>query len=361
MKSNLQLLDCTLRDGGLGLEDANKNRISDSEFSQTDIFDVSENLSKSKIDIVELGSVEITDTPRTGFAIYQNIEEISKTMPKSSSGQLYAALYRGPDTPLEDIPEWRPELCEVVRVIIRYSELQKSLDFCAGLSEKGYKVFVQPMLTMRYTDDEIKQLINAANDMGAYALYIVDSYGYMMPSDIERLFLKYDKSLDKDIAIGFHAHNNMNLAFSNALSFINRDTDRRLIVDSCALGMGQGAGNLQTEIIADHLNKNCGKSYDYGAVLDVCEIIQKYCGEMLWGYSVTRLLPAIHKTAYKYAVSLRKHYKLTYREINDILGKIPADLVHRYTPENTKKILELCGYDAEQLMRRQNDRSGVFG
>ena len=351
MKSNLQLLDCTLRDGGLGLEDANKNRISDSEFSQVDILDAAVNLGKSKIDIVELGSVEITDTPRTGFAIYQNIEEISKTMPKNKTGQLYAALYRGPDTPFEDIPDWNPNLCEAVRVIIRYSELQKSLDFCAGLSEKGYRVFVQPMLTMRYTDDEIKQLIDAANDMGAYALYIVDSYGYMVPADIERLFLKYDNGLDKDIAIGFHAHNNMNLAFSNALSFINRDTDRRLIVDSCALGMGQGAGNLQTEIIADYLNKNCGKSYDYGAVLDVCEIIQKYCGEMLWG----------HKAAYKYAISLRKHYGLTYREIDDILGKIPADLVHRYTPENTRKILKFCGYDAEQLMRRQNDRSGVFG
>ena len=342
------LLDCTLRDGGLGLEDADKNKISDLKFTNADILDTIENLRKSKVDIVELGSVEITDTARTGFAIYQNIEEISETMPQNRTGQLYAALYRGPDTPLEDIPEWCPDLCEAVRVIIRYSELQKSLDFCAGLSKKGYKVFVQPMLTMRYTDDEVRQLIDAANGMGAYALYIVDSYGYMLPADIERLFLKYDKGLNKDIVIGFHAHNNMNLAFSNALSFINRETDRRLIVDSCALGMGQGAGNLQTEIIADYLNKNFEKSYDYGAVLDVCEIIEKYCGEMLWGYSVTRLLPAIHKTAYKYAVSLRRHYRLTYREIDGILGRIPAELVHRYTPENTRKLLELCGYDAEQ-------------
>lgn len=353
IKKEILILDCTLRDGGLGLEDANKNRISDLKFSQADIHSAVEKLARSKIDIVELGSVEITDAPRICYAIYQNIEEISRTMPqKKSSKQLFAALYRGPDTPLEDIPEWNPDLCEAVRVIIRYSELKKSLDFCAGLSQKGYKVFVQPMLTMRYTDEEIKQLIDAANNMGAYALYIVDSYGYMMPADIDSLFLKYDKGLDKDVAVGFHAHNNMNLAFSNALSFISRETGRRLIVDSCALGMGQGAGNLQTEIIADYLNKNFGRSYDYGAILNVCEIIQKYCGEMLWGYSVTRLLPAIHKTAYKYAVSLRKHYGLTYRKIDEILGKIPTDLVYRYTPENTKKILELCGYDAEKLMRR---------
>lgn len=351
--SEIKLLECTLRDGGFALEDAVKNQLSYLEFSCDDIKKTVSSLLNSRADIVELGAVEISERSKTGFAIYQNIEAISKTMPQNKlAGQMYAALYRGPDTPLEDIPTWTPDLCETVRVIIRYSELQKSLDFCAGLSKKGYKVFAQPMLTMRYTDDEIRQLIDAANDMGAYALYIVDSYGYMMPADIERLFKKYDEDLDDNIAIGFHAHNNMNLAFSNALSFINRETDRRLIVDSCALGMGQGAGNLQTEIITDYLNKNYGKSYDYGAVLDVCETIQKYCGEMLWGYSVTRLLPAIHQTAYKYAISLRKHYGMTYRQINDILGKVPPELVHRYTPENTKKLLELCGYDPEQLLRR---------
>lgn len=349
----IKLLECTLRDGGFALEDAVKNKLSDLEFSCNDIDKIIVSLIDSRADIVELGAVEITDTPRTGFAIYPDIKSISRTMPRNKpSGQIYAALYRGPDTPLEDIPEWNPDLCEAVRVIIRYSELQKSLDFCAGLSRKGYKVFVQPMLTMRYTDDEIGRLIEAANDMGAYALYIVDSYGYMMPADIEKLFVKYDRHLDKNIAIGFHAHNNMNLAFSNALSFISRETDRRLIVDSCALGMGQGAGNLQTEIIADYLNKRCGKNYDYDAILDVCDTIERYCGDMLWGYSVTRLLPAIHKTAYKYAVSFRKHYGLAYREIDGILGKIPAELVHRYTPENTKRILELCGYNAEQLLRR---------
>lgn len=351
--SEIKLLECTLRDGGFALEDAVKNKLSDLEFSSDDIKRIISSLLKSRADIVELGAVEISEQSKTGFAIYQNIESISKTVPENRpANQIYAALYRGPDTPLEDIPEWRPDLCEAVRVIIRYSELQKSLDFCAGLSKKGYKVFVQPMLTMRYSDDEIRRLIDAANGMGAYALYIVDSYGYMMPSDIERLFTKYDKGLDKDIAVGFHAHNNMNLAFSNVLSFINRETDRRLIVDSCALGMGQGAGNLQTEIIADYLNKNFKKTYDYTSILDVCDIIEKYCGDMLWGYSVTRLLPAIHRTAYKYAVSLRKHYGLPYREIDNILGRVPAELVHRYTPENTKKILELCGYDAERLLRR---------
>lgn len=345
MNKNIQILDCTLRDGGLGLEDNFKNELSITKFSKQDIADISNSLAKSNLDIVELGSIEITNDDRTGFCIYPDIETISKQMPmKSNNNQLFAALYRGPDTPIEDIPDWNPNLCEAIRVIIRYSELQKSLDFCAALSSKGYKVFVQPMLTLRYTDEELQLLIKESNKMNAYALYFVDSYGYMQEEDIKRLFDVYDRGLNSNIKIGFHAHNNINLAFSNALSFINISSNREIIVDSCIIGMGQGAGNLQTEIITGYLNKLKNK-YDYSKILDTCEIIEKYSNEGMWGYSVTRFLPALYKTAYKYSIILRNKYKLPYKEINNILANMPNDLRQRYTPENTIKLLKLNGLE----------------
>lgn len=348
--TQISLLDCTLRDGGLCLEDVVKNKLADIKFSKQDVSSSIELFSSSNIEIVELGSIEISSDDKTGFCIYQDMESISKTIPQNKSpNQIFAALYRGPDTPLEDIPNWNPSLCEAVRVIIRYSELQKSLDFCKGLSEKGYKVFVQPMLTLRYTEDEIDLLIKSANEMNAYALYFVDSYGYMTSDDVERLFHKYDEKLNKNIKIGFHAHNNMNLAFSNVLAFLDIKTERNIVVDSCIMGMGQGAGNLQTEIIAKYLNEKFGKNYTYSVILDLCEVIGKYTQDGLWGYSVTRLLPALNKTAYKYAVALRNHYKIPYSEIDRILENIPENLRHRYTPENTKELLKLFGHgiDAE--------------
>lgn len=345
MNKQIQILDCTLRDGGLGLEDAEKNDIASIHFNDSDIDDLVAHLTESEIDIIELGSVEITNDDRRGFAIYQDIESISKKMPtKKAKNQLFAALYRGPDTPIEDIPNWNLELCEAIRVIIRYSELKKSLDFCAALSKKGYKVFVQPMLTMRYTDEEIQLLIEASNDMDAYALYFVDSYGYMQSEDVQSLFERYDNGLKSSIRIGFHAHNNMNLAFGNVLSFIKKDTPRKIIVDSCILGMGQGAGNLQTELFAGYINSIEGSKYKYSSVLDACEIVEKYCEQSLWGYSVTRLLPAIYKTAYKYAIALRKHYALAYSEIDQVLSEMPEDLKQRYTPENTVELLKHTGF-----------------
>lgn len=341
----VQLLDCTLRDGGLGLEDNAKTVSSEKGMTSDSRKYITTELADSNIDIIELGSVEISDNDKRGFCIYRNIESISKTMPlPKNPSQMFAALYRGPDTPIEDIPDWNDSLCKAVRVIIRYSELQKSLDFCSSLSQKGYKVFVQPMLTMRYTKEEINLIIRQSNLMNAYALYFVDSYGYMQYSDVDYFFNKYDSDLDPNIKIGFHSHNNMNLAYANVLHLLSIKSERSIIIDSCATGMGQGAGNLQTELIVPYLNEIFSKEYNFDKVLDVCEEVEKYTPSGKWGYSVVRLIPAIHKTAYKYALALRNQYGLRYSDINRIFQTIPDDLKYRYTAENTQKLLTIMGY-----------------
>lgn len=342
MAASIRVLDATLRDGGQGLVDLFQNRITDCFFSEEDKLRMISQLSAGGIDVIELGAIGPSDCDRSPFAIYQNIEELSRYLPElRPEGVMYAGLYIGPDTRAEDIPDWSPSLVEAVRVILRYSELQKSLDYCACLAQKGYKVFVQPMLTMRYTHEELDLICRSANEMGAYACYIVDSYGYMQPGDIARLFFYLDERLNAEIAIGFHAHNNMGLAYSNALSFLQLETERARIVDSCATGMGQGAGNLQTELILPYLNEHCGKHYGYEPILELCDRLEsQMMPDKLWGFSMTYMLPALYKTAYKYAMMMRCKYHLSFAEMNRLLRDMPDDLRMRYTPENLSKIMQ---------------------
>lgn len=345
METRIKLLECTLRDGGFRLEDAESNGKQVQHFDEKTVREIVDCLCASGADIIELGSVEIHNRDKRVFSIYRSIEEISEMIPKNrSEGQLFSALYRDPHIPTESIPNWDPSLCEVVRVIIRYSEMQKSLDFCKEIAKKGYKLFIQPAVTMRYRPDEIQLLIDTANETGAYALYFVDTYGFMQEENVRAMFKRYDSCLAPSVRIGFHAHNNTNLAFSNAQAFLRLETDRPLIIDSCTLGMGQGAGNLQTELITDYMNRRYGKHYCYDSVLKACELIERFSCETTWGYSVTNLLPAIHRVAYKYAAALRSQYGLSYVEINHIFQNMPDELRHRYTPENTVKLLNALGY-----------------
>lgn len=338
----MKLLDATLRDGGQGLNDLFNNGFSDKYYSEEVKYRVIDLLGESGVDIIELGAMGPSKDNKSKFAIYQNVEDLSKYLPeKRDSKKLYIGLYIGPDTDVDKIPDWNPSLVKGIRVILRYSELRKSLDYCAALTKKGYTVFVQPMLTMRYTNDELDLVLGMTNDMGAYACYFVDSYGYMEPEDIQRLFVYFDKGLNKDVKIGFHAHNNMNLAYSNVISFINTESDRDLLVDACATGMGQGAGNLQTELIVPYLNEHFGKHYNYEPILEICDILDtEMIPTNLWGYSVTRLLPAVYKTAYKYALVMRNKYHLSFRQMNQILRDMPDDMRNRYTKDNLVQMLK---------------------
>lgn len=341
MGNKVKLLDATLRDGGQGLDDLYNNHFSDKIFTEDNKHLIIDLLGQSNVDIIELGAMGPSEDNKSKFAIYQNVEELSHYLPMHRDpSKMYVGLYIGPDTDVDRIPDWNPSLVKGIRVILRYSELNKSLDYCATLAKKGYTIFVQPMLTMRYSDKELDLVLGMTNDMGAYACYFVDSYGYMEPKDIQRLFMYFDARLDSDVRVGFHAHNNMNQAYSNVISFLNTETDRELLIDACATGMGQGAGNLQTELIVPYLNKMFGKRYDFESILEICEVLDnEMIPTNLWGYSVTRLLPAIYKTAYKYALVMRNKYHLSFKQMNKILRDMPDDMRNRYTSDNLNQLL----------------------
>lgn len=344
MKDNIQVLDCTLRDGGQGLESRFASGIPVQSFTDSEKIKIAELTRDSGVDIVEIGCMSKSCIGRERFAIYENIQSLSQFLPKSiNQNQLFTGLYIDPDTPLNEIPDYSPELVEGIRVIIRYSQLQQSIDFCAGLAKKGYKVFIQPMLTMRYTDDELMFLISAANDMGAYAMYIVDSFGYMLPKDLDRLYHFYDERLDQNIRIGFHGHNNMDCAFHNVMHLVENLANRKCIVDACATGMGQGAGNMQSEVLVHYFNSNFGTNYNIDCILEVCDLLNKFSerSSETWGYSPIQFVSVIHQASYKYAVAMKTDYHMSLVDIHHVLFYLKEDMRHRYTKENLKILLEM--------------------
>lgn len=111
------------------------------------------------------------------------------------------------------------------------------------------------MCTDLYSNKELQELMGAMNQIKPYAFYIVDSFGTMTEKVVEHLAILSDKILDKDIMLGFHAHDNQQLAYSNALKLINMSLKREIIIDATISGIGRGAGNLNMELIISELNQ----------------------------------------------------------------------------------------------------------
>ena len=204
-------------------------------------------------------------------------------------------------------------LSKIARVIMRYFNLKKSFDFCRNLSEKGYKVFIQPMATIQYSKEELIDLTNLANEINAGAIYIVDTYGAMSPKDIRPIFFIFDKFLNSNIRIGFHAHDNLNLAYSNSLYFLEIPTKRGKIIDSTLYGMGLGAGNCRSELICFYLKNNFNKDYQIDSLLEGCELIESIRGkDQTWGTGLINTIPALENIATKYVHTLKYEYKKNY-------------------------------------------------
>lgn len=333
LKERFSLLDCTLRDGGFA---------NNFEFGYENIKTIAQNLSDANVNVIELGFLEADSKKDSNLSTYPTLEDLAKVIPsKRKNGQFYSGMITYPAFPIENVSKRVDAYCDVIRVIIRYSELQESLDFCRKIADRGYTVFIQAAITMRYSMEELQKIFDMANEIRVYAVYIVDTYGYMHEQDVIHYFKIFDASLDDAIRVGFHAHNNINLSFANTIAFLNYSSNRKIIVDSCLLGMGQGAGNLQTELFVDYFNKKYGLTFQYEPILNACETVEKYWGKTAWGYSMVDLLAAINKTSYKYSRVLRSEYGLSFVQINRLLSNIPEELRHRYTPENTKRLLAM--------------------
>ena len=64
-----------------------------------------------------------------------------------------------------------------------------------------------------------------------------------------------------------------------------------------------------------------------------------------------RVMPAVHGVAYKYAIYLRKTYKLSYVQIQkllEILDTLPNEIRYRYTKDNVKLLLKLGNITIDQ-------------
>lgn len=341
----IKLLDCTLRDGGY---------INDWRFGKDNINTTICELERSGVEVIDLGFLknEPLDEDRT---VYNSVEALSAFIPNKKPGIIYAAMAEAfRPMPLELVCEHNENTVDVIRVIIwkdKHDEngnivdaLQEGYEYCKIFAEKGYKLYIQPARVEQYSDEEFINMLNLYSKLNPLAIYIVDSWGTMYSDGVLHYLRLADKVLDKKIAIGFHGHNNMMQAFGNAVDFLNSGINRELIVDSSVFGIGRGAGNLHSEIIAKYLNEYEGKEY---CVETFLKIYEKYIKEMrktyTWGFT-----PAYFMTA---AYHANPQYGTYYGITNEIDSTIIDQILKNMSEED--RVL-YSKNKAEEYLRKFN-------
>ena len=172
----------------------------------------------------------------------------------------------------------------------------------------------------------------------------------MKQKDLIRLFYMVEHNLKDNIWIGFHSHNNMQLAYSNAQGLAEVKTNRNLIIDSSIYGMGRGAGNLNTELFVEYLNENIGTNYKIKPLLNVIdEVLNDFYQQNYWGYSLPNYLSAAHNAHPNYAMYLDDKKTLTIKDMNEIFDMMDEDKRYSYDKKYIEKLyIEYMSHRAGQ-------------
>lgn len=316
------LLDCTLRDGAY---------LVDKQFGDNTINGIVRGLINSKVDFVEIGFFQ-NDGFGDGKTVYRNSKDAKKYVPAKKGNTLFTVLADFSRYSIDNLDECMPDSVDAIRECFFKSEREEALEVCKIIKDKGYKLFVQPVDVLGYTDKELIDFIEKINEIEPYCFSIVDTFGSMYQEDLHRVFELVNHNLIETCKIGFHSHNNMQL--SNALSqeFIRMSMGKReVVVDGTLAGMGRGAGNTPTELVMQYMVSKWGYNYDIDSILDLLDTymdnIKSRCS---WGYSTDYFLAGSYGAHVNNISYLTKKNSIRSKEIRFILNKIGASSRKRY-------------------------------
>ncbi len=309
----IELLDCTLRDGG---------HINQSRFGQDVIVSIIKHLLESNIDIIEVGFLQNCEHC-LDVAIYNNIKEASYILPPKSRNVKYALMAQEDLYDIDKL-EKNSGIIDIIRVSFHDFDMEEGLNFAKKVIEKGYQCFINPINLMGYSDEALLKLLDSINQINPYGFTIVDTFGSMLKEDLYRIYYLVHHNLNDKIAVAIHLHENMSLSYSLAQAFLEIIAPtRNACIDASLYGMGRVPGNLCVELIMDYMNRTMGKRYHIEFVYDAIDrYIIHWKSKVPWGYSIAYALSAQYQVHRTYAEYLLKKGKLQTKQINQILSMI---------------------------------------
>lgn len=313
--STLKLLDCTLRDGGY---------VNNFDFGKDNIRSIANKLSTTGVDLIELGFLK-NGEHSPDQTLFNYVHEAEDLIGDVTSDQNFCLMIR---------PDWyditKLQQCtgkiKFLRFAFHYSDIELTLEQASVAKSLGYEVFFNPVNVLSYTQQELKQLLRTLNAFKPRGIYVVDTFGSMLPSDLREVFSVFAKELDPDIALGLHLHENLSISLALAINFIEMlDNSRPAYIDCSIEGMGRIPGNLCTELIMGYLNMARGGSYDLKGVYQLIDNpISQIKKSIPWGYMPAYAITAFNRTHRSYAEYLLGKQDLSLQDIDTILNNIQS-------------------------------------
>ena len=313
VRSDIKVLDVTIRDGGL----CNNFNFSDDfvrELYKTNI--------KCGVDYMEFGykasrnMFKESDFGKWKFCKEEDLRAIVGDNVSDMKIAVMADVGRT-DYKLDFLPK-SESVIDLVRVACYIHQIPSAIEMINYLHNLGYETACNIMAISQAQENQIEDALTMLCESPVDVIYLVDSFGSLVPENASTFSHKYIECAEKaGKMVGFHGHNNQNLAFANTIETMSYGIS---YLDASASGIGRGAGNCSMELLLGFL-KN--PKYSIYAMLEFIEsfmIPLKESG-VDWGfdlqYMLTGQLNRHPREAIRFTSEKRSDYCEFYKEMLD--------------------------------------------
>ena len=311
VRNDIKVLDATIRDGGL----CNNFNFTD-EFV-TELYKMNV---KCGTDYMEFGyrasksMFKESDFGKWKFCKEEDIRAIVGDNPTDLKIAVMADVGRC-DFKTDFLPK-SESVIDMVRVACYIHQIPAAIEMIEYFNSLGYETTCNIMAISQASSEQLTQALEMLSKTSVNVIYLVDSYGSLYPEnacDLAKVYLSAVEGTGKQI--GFHAHNNQNLAFANTIETMAYGVS---YLDATVQGMGRGAGNCAIELLMGFL-----KNPKYN-IMYILEFIEKYmlalkAEGVVWGYDIqymlTGLLNRHPREAIEFTSLERKDYSEFYKNL----------------------------------------------
>jgi 4-hydroxy 2-oxovalerate aldolase len=293
-RPEIKVVDCSIRDGGL---------MNNHQFSHKFVRNVYKALSEAGVDYIELGyrnSKKQFPAEEYGPWKHCTDEDILRVIDGIESNSKIAVMGDVGRVDMDDVKPASESPIDMIRTAVYVKDIDKAISMANEFHDKGYETTINIMAISRDQGPELDEALEQVEkECKCEAVYIVDSFGALDQENVQHLMKRFKKGL-KTKEVGYHGHNNQQLAFSNTIEAVIQNATR---LDGTVFGIGRAAGNCHLELLLGFL-KN--PKYDLRPVLDLIAAEFIPLRETLeWGYTIPYAITGMRNEHPRSAMALR--------------------------------------------------------
>ena len=227
-------------------------------------------LDESGVPVIEVthGDGLAGSSTQYGFSRTPEMELISAAVETAKRAKIAALMLPGIGTRTE-LKEAVERGVRVLRIATQCTEADISEEHFGMAKELGLETVGFLMMSHMRPPGFLAEQAKLMESYGADCVYVVDSAGAMLPKDAAERVKALKDALSAQV--GFHAHNNLGVAIGNSLAALEAGADQ---IDGSLRGLGAGAGNAPTELLAAVLDKmGLETGLDVFGLMDAAEYV----------------------------------------------------------------------------------------